>query len=104
MERIVDVKLISIEYAKDSIGQDIEQETASDAICGELNSVTQQEWFMAARKGLNAEGMVKLRDLADYNKESVIEIDDVKYSIYRTFLTDDGGIELYYRKKAGDSL
>jgi len=104
MERIVDIKLISIEYAKDSIGQDIEQETISNPICGELHSITQQEWFMAAQKGLNAEGMVKLRDMADYNKEMFLEIDNTRYSIYRTYLTDDGGIELYYRKKVGDCL
>ena len=104
MERIVDVKLISIEYVKDSIGQEVEQETMSEVICGELHSVTQQEWYMAAQKGLNAEGMIKLRDLADYNKELFLEIEDVRYSIYRTYLTDDGGIELYYRKKVGDGL
>ena len=47
--------------------------------------------------------MVFLRDRADYEGESVAEIDGVRYEIYRTYLTNDGGIELYLKKSAGVS-
>lgn len=104
MERIADIDLITTEYVKDSIGQEVEETTVTATVCGELRSISQQEWFMAAQKDLNPEGMVFLRDSADYSGEDSLEISGIKYSIYRTYLTSDGGIELYFRKKAGDSL
>lgn len=104
MERIVDIDLITITYSQDEIGQEVEEETTTATVCGTQSGITRQEWSIAAQNGLNPEGVVKLSDEADYNGEEVLAIDDVRYSIYRTFPTNDGGIELYYRKKIGDNL
>lgn len=103
MERLVDLTLVKITYETDSIGQEVEKEEETRTLVATLHGIFRQEWSMAAQIGLNPEGMAHLQDSTDYDDEELLEIDGTRYSIYRTFPTDDGGIELYYRKCTGDS-
>lgn len=101
MERIADVILISIKYRLDGIGQQTPGEEVRRSVIGTLHGISRQEWASVAQAGLNPQGMLFLRDEADYKKESFLEIEGEKYFIYRTYPTEDGGIELYYRKVTG---
>lgn len=100
MERLNDLTLVSETFTTDDIGQQIAAETARTLFCT-VHSVTRQEWADASQKGLKPELMCFLSDSDDYQNEEIAELDGVRYFIYRTFMTDDGGIELYLRKDAG---
>jgi SPP1 family predicted phage head-tail adaptor len=101
MERIADITLVKITYETDAIGQEIEDEEATRTLTATLHGISRQEWAMAAQTGLNPQGMAFLRDSADYDNEDLLELDGVRYGIYRTYPTEDGGIELYYRRNIG---
>ena len=101
MERLVDIKLVTTTVTTDSIGQQIEADEATRTLVATLHGITRQEWSSVAQIGLNPEGMAFLRDSDDYQGEEILELNSVRYVIYRTYLTDDGGIELYYRKSVG---
>lgn len=101
MERMADISLIKTTYQTDAIGQQLEGEEVTRTLLATLHGISRQEWSMAAQTGLNPEGMAFLRDSADYEGEELLELEGVRYSIYRTYPTDDGGIELYYRKNVG---
>lgn len=101
MERLVDLSLITTSYTKDAIGQQVSNGETSRDLVGSMYSISRQEWTAAAQTGLNPECMVFLRDSADYEGEELAELDGTRYVIYRTYLTDDGGIELYLRRNVG---
>lgn len=101
MERLADISLIKTSYTKDEIGQQVATDEATRTLVCSLYSVSRQEWHAAAQAGLNPECMAFLTDSADYEGEEIAEIDGTRYGIYRTYLTDDGGIELYLRKNVG---
>ena len=101
MERLTDIKLVTTTVTTDSIGQQIEADEATRTLVATLHGITRQEWSSVAQIGLNPEGMAFLRDSDDYQGEEILELNGVRYVIYRTYLTDDGGIELYYRKSVG---
>lgn len=101
MERLTDIKLIKTSYVKDSIGQQTKAGEATRTLVCTLYSISRQEWQAAAQAGLNPECMAFLRDYADYKCEETAEIDGTRYGVYRTYLTDDGGIELYLRRNTG---
>ena len=103
MERLVDIKLIKTAYQTDSIGQQVGSDETTRTLVATLHGISRQEWYTAAQAGLNPDGMAFLRDSEDYEGETLFEIDGVRYFIYRTYLTDDGGIELYYRRTVGVS-
>ena len=101
MERLADISLIKTSYTKDEIGQQVKADGATRTLVCSIYSVSRQEWHAAAQAGLNPECMAFLTDSADYEGEEIAEIDGIRYGIYRTYLTNDGGIELYLRKNIG---
>lgn len=101
MDRVSEIRLIKANIKEDVIGQRVtDGETARELVCT-VNGITRQEWAAAAQAGLNPECMAYLKESGDYEGEEVAELGGVRYSIYRTYLTGDGGIELYLRRKAG---
>lgn len=100
MERLADLDLISETYTRDTIGQEAAQETRRTVLCS-LHGITGQEWARAAQQGLQPELMCQLGDSADYDGEKRAALNGVRYSVYRTFLRDDGGVELYLRRDVG---
>jgi SPP1 family predicted phage head-tail adaptor len=100
MDRVEDLKLIKVAYAPDDIGQQVESDTVRTVACS-LHGITRQEWTSASQQGLKPQVMCLLRGSDDYADEEVAELSGVRYSIYRTFLRDDGGIELYLRQDTG---
>ena len=101
MERLVDITLVKTSYVKDSIGQQVEAGEATRTLVCTLFSVSRQEWSAGAQVGLNPECMAFLRDAADYEGEDIAELGGIRYIVYRTYFTEDGGVELYLRKNIG---
>lgn len=101
MDRLVDAALIRTSFKTDSLGQRVPDSETLIPVVGVLSSVSRQEWHDAAQQGLQAQHMIKLADSEDYEGEVLIELSDGRYVIYRTYETNDGGIELYLRRDAG---
>lgn len=104
MERLIDIDLVRISYKKDSIGQQVEESVITNSLVGKMYSVTRLEWMNASQLGLQPEMTVKLANEEDFSGETYADVKGVRYTIYRTYLTNDGGIELYLRKDTGPNL
>ena len=99
MDRSRVLTLISVSYTEDSIGQQVPQETPRDVFCN-VSSVSASEFFDAGRAGLNPEYRATMF-VHDYNGEEIVELDGVRYGVYRTYLGRNETIELYLERKAG---
>ena len=94
--------LISQTLVKNKYGvsvPDEEQTTQNEVFC-ECHSINRNEFFEAGRNGLNPQYMFTVF-AGDYNGESECYYDGLRYSIYRTYKTDDDYIELYVERKGG---
>lgn len=91
--------LISTTYALNTYGVQEPTETSVDVYCS-INSVTQTEFFEASQTDLKPAYQVKVWAF-EYSNQQEIEIDGVRYSVYRTYLRSKDIIELYVEKKVG---
>ena len=99
MERDHVAKLISVTYNTDALKQKIPDEKSREVFCT-VSSVQQSEFFAAGRNGLRPQMRLKVF-AEDYRQEELVEVDSVRYRIYRTYLGDNDQLELYLEKKAG---
>lgn len=99
MDRSRVLTLISETYTEDAIGQQVPQESRRD-VFGNVSSVSASEFFDAGRSGLKPEWRVTLFS-PDYSGEEIVELEGVRYSVYRTYLGKNEAIELYLERKAG---
>jgi transposase-like protein len=83
----------------DELLQQIEVTLPELVYCSKL-SVGQKEFSVTMQKGLKAE-MTIIMNHDEYDGEKVLEYNRKKYSIYRTFVRDDGNIELYCEVRVG---
>ena len=100
----ISFKLINESYSKDSTGQWIPSGKPTEVSCiGLQKSATQNEFFQADQSGIRAEGVIEM-NVADYSGESKLTINDVPYTIYRTYEPKDkpDTIELYYGERVGN--
>lgn len=104
MERLIDIDLVRISYERDSIGQQVEKAVVTKSLVGKMYSVSRQEWMTASQLGLQPEMTVKLACDLDYSGESYADVSSIRYTVYRTYLTADGGVELYLRRDTGPNL
>lgn len=104
MERLIDIDLVKKNFEKDAIGQQREVVTVTSSLLGTLSSVTRTEWASASQLGFQAECVVKLANSDDFNGENYADVAGTRYTIYRAYLTNDGGVELYLRKDTGPNL
>lgn len=100
MDRSRICKLISEVFTENQYGVQVPTETEREVFCN-VRSISQNEWFEAARNGLNAEFQVIVFQY-DYAGEQIIELDGERYTIYRTYVRDDEMIELYLERKQGN--
>ena len=63
-------------------------------VYAEIRSVTRSEYYNALNAGVQPEYVFKLTLDADYQGEHFLRFRDQKFRVVRTFLTDDGGIEI----------
>lgn len=98
---VVQIKLIKIvSTSKDAIGQ-IVKTTVETTVFADVSSISQSEFTSAGQLGLKPE----LRFLVwnhDYDGQTVIELNNQQYSVYRTYVRTDGRTELYTEKRVGD--
>lgn len=97
-----DAYLISRTFTIDEVGNQTATETKT-LIPVEVRSISREEFYRAGEQKLNPEKLVTTA-AENYNGEELIEIDSVRYSIYRKYQdpmkSDD--IELYLRKEVGN--
>lgn len=93
-------KLITETYEVNGYGQEIASKTERE-IFVTVNSVTRTEFFSAGRQNINPE-LVLTTPAINYEGEEVIEYEERRYSIYRTF-TNGEMIELYAQFKVGEN-
>ena len=86
------VKLISVNPEAAGVGTD-PKETSRDVFCT-VKSIGQQEAYLAMGQGLNPELKVILAHDFEYDGERLCEIDNKRYDILRTYVTEADGIEL----------
>lgn len=99
MDRSRVLTLIAKDYTADSIGQMVPTETRRDVFCN-VTSVSASEFFAAAQAGLKPELRATLF-APEYQGEEIVELDGVRYSVYRTYLGKKETVELYLERKAG---
>lgn len=99
MDRSRVLTLISVSYTEDDIDQQVPVETRKDVFCN-ITSVSASEFFDAGRAGLKPEFRATMF-VYDYGGEDTVELDGVRYGVYRTYLGRNETIELYLERKVG---
>lgn len=99
MERDHVAVLISETHKPDALNQMVPVENRREIFC-RISSVRQSEWFAAGQAGLKPQFVVKMF-ADDYADETIIEIDGIRYGVYRTYHAKSDQIELYLEKKGG---
>lgn len=59
-----------------------------------VKSVGRSEYYAAHNAGLQPELVLKLADMEEYQDELKVRFHDKSYTVVRTYMTDDGGIEI----------
>ena len=99
MDRSSVAWLISRTYRTDALKQRIPEEKKRKIYCN-IKSVGANEFFSAGQAGIKAEYQLTMFT-GDYAGEIEIELDGVRYAVYRTYRRRDDNVELYLRKAAG---
>lgn len=100
MTREGTVTLVVPTYGRDALKQLVKTGEELLPVFCQIESVSQSEWSAAGINGLKAE--YKLTVWADeYRNATAAIVDEVRYSIYRTFQRSEDKIELYLTRKAG---
>lgn len=88
---------------QDDIGQYIPLEIIKTlCFCAE-GSIYSDEFFSAGQQGIKPQ--IKLIvDSESYNGETDVLYNDIKYSVYRIYVRQDGYTEIYLTKKLGDGV
>ena len=92
------ITLVALTITKDSLG--IEQSTeALRKVFAEVESITQSEFYAARDAQIKPEYRFRVF-FGDYKGEEILEYQNVRYAIYRTFRSGDY-MELYAERKVG---
>lgn len=99
MDRSDVIRLISVTYTTDEIGQEVAAEAGREVYCS-VASITRAEWYDAAMVQLKPEYKVTMF-APDYEGEQTAEYDGVRYGVFRTYRGQNETLELYLERKAG---
>lgn len=94
------ITLLTSEYTQDVIGQWIKTVTETE-VFATVSSVTMSEFYQAGLQGMKPEFRMTIW-MTEYHDEEELVYNDKVYSIYRTYIRDDGRIELYVTERKGD--
>lgn len=83
----------------DEMMQEIEIQLPEMVYCA-TSSIGQREFSATMQNGLKAQ-LTIIIDHDEYDGQKEVEYNQVKYSIYRTFVRGDGDIELYCEVRVG---
>lgn len=94
------VALIGRTLSFGELRQEIWTETRKEIIA-EIQSISQSEFFLAGRNGLNPQLKILIYDF-EYNGEEIVEVQGKRLSVYRTYkMIDSDRMELYLESKGG---
>lgn len=93
------IYLISKTLTEDEYGVQQTTEEKRQVFC-RVDSVTSNEFFEGGRNGIQAQYRLTMNRF-DYNDELVVEYQNKRYGVYRTFLAKNDDIELYVENKKG---
>ena len=93
------VKLIKKTYTVDTIGQKIATETETEVLADVL-SISQSEFAASGALGFKPLLQFQLWQ-REYSNEDILEYEDERYQIYRTYNNPNGRTELYAQKDVG---
>lgn len=93
-------ELITINSTQDDLGQFVKSELRTSVFCSDL-SISRAEFSNAGQLGLKPSKLL-IVDSESYDNELYVQYNKTKYSIYKTFMRNDGFTELYCEVKAGD--
>jgi SPP1 family predicted phage head-tail adaptor len=99
MDRSETIKLISIVVANDEYGVSRTTKTSREVYCN-VSSVSASEFYQGGQAGLKPEYRFTMF-APDYANETIVEYNDVRYSVYRTYKARNDTIELYVERKVG---
>lgn len=100
MNKSVVIELITETATTNDFGV-IETQQTSNSVYAKVSSVGSNEWFEGGRNGLNPQFRFTMFS-HDYNNESILKYNNVKYTIYRTYYKSIDEIELYTELKKGN--
>lgn len=99
VNKIIEVNLISATVTYDTMGVPTTTEVKTSRI-GNYRSISAQEFYRAGMMGLKPDFIVDLW-ASEYSGEVRLEVNNVRYIIYRSYFTDSGRVELYCQKDGG---
>ena len=99
MKQYAEVTLIGETLERDDNGDQVAT-LAEETIIGTLTSATTAEFYQAANAGYHADIVVKVY-AQEYHGQKRLRVDDVQYTVIRTYLTGDF-IELHCQQKGAD--
>ena len=100
-DRYTMIKLIPVTVTYGDLRQEIETEGSATEVFAELSSITRQEFLAAGSLGLKPSLSATIYSF-EYNDEKLVEINDKRYSVYRSYnRVEDDKIELYLEEKEG---
>lgn len=91
--------LMSTTIIVDELLQEIEVTLPELVYCA-TSSIGQREFSASIQAGLKADRTIII-DHDEYDGQKEVEYNRKKYSVYRTFVRDDGNIELYCEVRIG---
>lgn len=102
MNKSMPVTLITEYYTQNEYGV-LEPSERERNVYARVSSVSSNEWFEGGRNGLNPQFRFTMFS-HDYNNEKIIVMNDVRYTIYRTYYKTVDEIELYAELKVGNEF
>ena len=94
------IALISIEYEQDDLGEWTEVQTKKE-VFALIGSVSMSEFYQAGLQGFKPDFRFAIWR-TEYSNEELVEYNGKIFNVYRTYIRDDGRIELYVNEKKGD--
>lgn len=92
--------LVSKKYTTDNLKQQIEIDEKRQIFCSVIGT-SRQEFYKAGEHGLKQLKTIVV-DSDEYDSEPTLIFDEVRYTIYRPFMRDDGFTELYCEARSGE--
>lgn len=99
MDQTVSIQLVKELITYDEIKQPVKTYERRE-VYAQLRGIARAEWFEAGRNGMNPDTTFIMSAL-DYQGETIIEWNGVRYGVYRTYVGRNERIELYCEKKGG---
>lgn len=94
------ITLLTSEYTQDAIGQWTKTSKETD-VFATVSSVSMAEFYQAGMQGFKPDFRFTVW-VTEYHDEEELVYNNKIYSIYRTYVRNDGRVELYVTERKGD--